>query len=138
LMSRASGSVDLIGSIAMVPETNTKLLLCDKIYRLTVDHTLMRPSYVAHMLRTHSVREHIKLRISGAEGMANNLPITVVKDCLVPTAPLSKQDKVVDRLEKRQGIIGRLREAGDAQISLLTERKQALITAAVSGQFDVT
>lgn len=74
LMSRASGSLDLIGSVAVVPaDVRRRLLLCDKIYRLFPDSG-WTSEFLAPMMRTHSNRELIRLGVSGAEGMANNLP----------------------------------------------------------------
>ncbi|MEU8110860.1 hypothetical protein [Micromonospora sp. NPDC048947] len=138
LMSRASGSVDLIGSVAVVPDHVRKLLLCDKIYRLRVDPRLSSAHFLAFMLRSHTNRERIKLGISGAEGMANNLPTAVVKSCIVPAAPLDVQERSAVELQRDISAIEELQHLIAAQVSLLMERRQALITAAVTGQFDMT
>ena len=101
LMSRASGSVDLIGSIAVLPDDlPSQLLLCDKVYRLRMDRTRMTPHFVAYMLRTLEVREQIKLGISGAEGMANNLPTATVTNLPLPDVPLVEQGNVVSDLNE--------------------------------------
>jgi type I restriction enzyme S subunit len=138
LMSRASGSRDLIGSVGVVRQIESNLLLCDKIYRLRVDQSQMRVNFVAEMLRTVAVREHIKLGISGADGMANNLPTAVVKDCLLPKAPLYIQDSVVQELNVARDSVNATRAAINRQATLLAERRQALITAAVTGQISVS
>ncbi|MFD0162567.1 restriction endonuclease subunit S [Streptomyces decoyicus] len=138
LMSRASGSTELIGSAGIVPELDRQLLLCDKVYRLNVDKTRGRAEFIAHMLRTHPVREHLKLGISGAAGMANNLPTPVVKDCLIPDAPLAEQDSAIAQLTHTGELVDRTRTALACQLALLSKRRQALITAAVTGQFDVS
>ncbi|WP_406365985.1 restriction endonuclease subunit S [Streptomyces sp. NBC_01546] len=138
LMSRASGSPELIGSIGIVEELDHQLLLCDKVYRLRVDRTRALAPFIARALRCHSVREHIKLGISGAEGMANNLPTAVVMGCLIPDAPLAAQKDVVAEREQEEGTVKRMRASIGRASSLLAERRQALITAAVTGQLDVT
>lgn len=138
LMSRASGSPDLIGSVGIVRELPRKLLLCDKVYRLTLDERYVTTGLVAYSLRHYRNREHIKMGISGAEGMANNLPISVVRDCLIPKMPVDLQRKLVGELDRKFGELTRLRGLIENSISLLTERRQALITAAVTGQFDVS
>lgn len=138
LMSRASGSVDLIGSTGVVPELDRDLLLCDKVYRLRVDRSRARETFLAQMLRTRAVRDHIELGISGADGMANNLPTAVVKNCVIPDVPLTVQDALVDELESHQNVGRRARTALKRQLDLLVERKRALVTAAVTGQIDVT
>jgi type I restriction enzyme S subunit len=138
LMSRASGSPDLVGSVAVVPSGVRNLLLCDKVYRIRVDGHRMRPWFFALMLRAHGNREHIKLGISGAEGMANNLPTAVVKDCLVPDAATDVQDATVSLLDRELMLVEELERHAGRQLVLLAERRQALITAAVTGEFDVT
>ncbi|WGP13716.1 hypothetical protein [Streptomyces sp. SH5] len=137
-MSRASGSRDLIGSIGIVRGLERKLLLSDKIYRLTLDKMLGAPAFVSHMLRSHAVREHIKMGVSGGEGMANNLPTAVVKDCLLPKVNVTAQATIVKQLDQGVAAEKRSHHALQRSIRLLAERRQALITAAVTGQFDVS
>ncbi|HEY8984939.1 MAG TPA: restriction endonuclease subunit S [Streptomyces sp.] len=138
LMSRASGSMDLIGSVGIVPEISQDLLLCDKVYRLRIDPRRGHIPFVAHVLRSHGVREHIRLGISGGEGMANNLPSGVVKDCVIPAAPLDIQESFAKELDEARGRLAEGRVLLRREIGLLAERRRALITAAVTGQVDVT
>lgn len=139
LMSRASGSVDLIGSIAVLPDDlPSQLLLCDKVYRLHIDRTRMTPQFVAFMLRTFEVREKIKLGISGAEGMANNLPTITITNLPLPNVPLEKQDRVVHDLGDAWLELRATTTLLKQQLAVVNERRQAAITAAVAGQIDVT
>lgn len=139
LMSRASGSVDLIGSIAALPnDLPPRLLLCDKVYRLRMDRTRMTPYFVAYMLRTLEVREQIKLGISGAEGMANNLPTATVTNLPLPDVPLLEQGNVVNDLNDAWQAVHNTTQVLKQQLAVLGERRQALITAAVTGKIDIT
>lgn len=139
LMSRASGSVDLIGSIGVLPDDlPSQLLLCDKVYRLRMDRTRMTPHFVALMLGTHQVRQKIKLGISGADGMANNLPTATVTDLPLPNVPLSEQAGIVNDLKDQRNTAQDAKRIFTDQLILLADRRQALITAAVTGQIDVT
>lgn len=138
LMSRASGSLDLIGSVAVVPHgTRSRLLLCDKLYRIAPQRD-WSPLFLAGMLRSRSNRERIRLGVSGAEGMANNLPSGLIRDLRVPVAGPIEQAVAVRRIEE-----GRARESQSvrdlwAAIASLREYKESLITAAVTGELDVT
>ncbi|HET9893917.1 MAG TPA: restriction endonuclease subunit S [Streptosporangiaceae bacterium] len=139
LMSRASGSTELIGSIAVLPDNlSWQLLLCDKVYRLYLDRTRMIPNFVAFILRSQQAREQIRLGISGAEGMANNLPTATVTNLLVPNVPLIEQGHIVADLENSSHTTSETIRLLKKQLVLLAERRQALITAAVTGQIDVT
>ncbi|GAA1825420.1 restriction endonuclease subunit S [Microlunatus capsulatus] len=137
LMSRASGSLDLIGSVAVVPGgTRSRLLLCDKIYRIAPAEG-WDARYLAHIMRTRRSREGIRLGVSGAEGMANNLPSGVVRDLRIPLVPSVRQPEIIDRAEaihKREAVV----TAGlTRSIRLLIEYRSSLITAAVTGATDM-
>lgn len=139
LISRASGSLELIGSAGVVPDgPMPRLLLCDKIYRLRMDRTRMRPEFVALMLGTHEVRQQIMLGTSGADGMANNLPTATVVNLLLPNVPLKMQASVIEDLYRRRDFAHQAKRLLTDQLDVLGRRRQALITAAVCGQIDVT
>ncbi|MFF7895186.1 restriction endonuclease subunit S [Streptomyces sp. NPDC007907] len=56
----------------------------------------------------------------------------------VPTAPRNVQTTIADRVVQHQKTLHRIKASIDRQVDLLAERRQALITAAVTGQFDVS
>lgn len=93
----------------------------------------MTPYFVAHVLRTLKVREQIKLGISGAEGMANNLPTATVTNLPLPDVPLPEQGNVVSDLNDSWQTVHNATQALKQQLAILSERRQALITAAVTG-----
>ena len=90
LMSRASGSKELIGSVAYVEKTRERLMFSDKLFRL---HCIegAEPRYIATVLGSHPLRRQIELSIGGAEGLANNLAQASIKKFLLITymAPLA-------------------------------------------------
>ncbi len=47
------------------------------------------------------------------------------------------QTEIADRLDQAQARVDQLTKALDRQVNLLQEHRQALITAAVTGQLDV-
>src|SRR5690606_40796609 len=57
---------------------------------------------------------------------------------LVPLTDLDEQRKFVSAMRESRHSTNRLRAAITKQLALLAERRQALITAAVTGQFDVS
>lgn len=56
----------------------------------------------------------------------------------IPLPPLDEQRKIVKRIREHNAKIDRLADVVKHQSSLLAERRQALITAAVTGQIDVS
>lgn len=67
-----------------------------------------------------------------------NLKSEEIKAWPIPNAPLSEQVSVVEKLEESRAFTERMRILAERQVDLLEERKRALITAAVTGQIDVT
>ncbi|MFE5770942.1 restriction endonuclease subunit S [Streptomyces sp. NPDC056485] len=56
----------------------------------------------------------------------------------IPLPSLKEQGEIVDTIRRQNSRIDNLIDKVRRQIELLTERRQALITAAVTGQFDVS
>lgn len=136
LMSRASGSPELIGSVALVANTQDKLMLSDKIFRIQCA-VKMNPAFFVNMLNSSALRSQIMHAISGAEGLANNLPQAHIKKFWVTCPPLSEQQTIVSILDQNIARIDALITATQRSMELLKERRAALITAAVTGQIDL-
>lgn len=82
--------------------------------------------------------ELVKLGVSGAGGLANNLPTTVVKDLPIPIPPLDVQRQAGAAVGNWSTQRAKAAEVLLRQLGVLAERRQALIAAAVTGQIDVT
>lgn len=54
-----------------------------------------------------------------------------------PWPPRAEQDEIVKALDRLRGEFERMKTAMEGQVELLLERRQALITAAVTGQLDI-
>ncbi|MDN5763096.1 MAG: hypothetical protein L0H41_12365 [Microlunatus sp.] len=92
---------------------------------------------MAAALESHEVRGQIKSSIRTDAGQTLKLRSEDVLNLLVPTASLEDQIAVVDRLRREGDYADALHARLDHQIALLQERRQALITAAVTGQLDI-
>ena len=136
LTSRASGSPKLVGSTAYITAIRPKLMLSDKIFRIHLEPNMDREFYVA-LFNSRVMRSQIQRAISGAVGLANNLPQSALKGffCVVP--PLDKQEAIVAFLTTELAKLDTLTAEAQRAIDLLQERRTALISAAVTGQIDV-
>ncbi|MEV0646963.1 restriction endonuclease subunit S [Phytomonospora sp. NPDC050363] len=56
----------------------------------------------------------------------------------IPLPPIAEQARIVEAIRAANQRVDRLVDAVRRQLTLLTERRQSLITAAVTGQFDVS
>ncbi len=136
LMSRASGSPELVGSTAYITATRPKLMLSDKIFRIHPESTIERKFFVA-VFNSRVMRAQIESAISGAEGLANNLPQSAMKNFLCVIPPISEQNEIVTFLAAETAECDALTIEAQKAITLLHERRSALISAAVTGQIDV-
>lgn len=136
LMSRASGSPALVGSVAYVSETPPRLMLSDKIFRLHLRHDV-HPRFFVTVFGARYVRHQIEQAISGAEGLANNLPQSSLKGFTIVIPPPTEQLTLVTAVESEMTKLNVLGSEAERAIALLRERRSALIAAAVTGQIDV-
>ena len=136
LVSRASGSPELVGSTAFVHSVRPRLLLSDKTFRMHFE-TMLSPRYFVAAFNSNLMRSQIEQSISGADGLANNLPQATLKRFSVAIPPLSEQDQIVAALDTETAKIDALTAEAERAIELLQERRTALISAAVTGKIDV-
>ena len=136
LMSRASGSPELVGSTAFIETVRPRLMLSDKIFRIHTTAGMDSKIFVA-IFNSLVMRSQIERAISGAEGLANNLPQSAMKSffCVVP--PSDEQVEIVKFLAYETAKFDALTSEAQRAIDLLQERRTALISAAVTGQIDV-
>jgi type I restriction enzyme S subunit len=138
LMSRASGSIDLIGSVARVEEQPTsRLLLSDKTFRLKLKTQLIDPDFFVTVMGSLIVRRQIHQMISGAEGLANNIAQSDIKELVLPFPDLDEQQRIMHSLHQEIKSINSLSNISIETLALLQERRSALISAAVTGKIDV-
>lgn len=136
LMSRASGSPELVGSTALVGNTRPRLMLSDKIFRIHLE-TGQNSGFFVWAMNAKYMREQIEQALSGGNGLANNLPQSVLLSfrCVVP--PENEQVAVSENLNQEVIKLDHLLGEAASSIELLTERRAALISAAVTGKIDV-
>ncbi len=136
LMSRASGSPELVGSAALVGETRGKLMLSDKIFRVHLTPRMMG-SFFVWAMNGKALRGQIECALSGGNGLANNLPQSAMLAFLVAVPPVEEQQAISTAIESSVRRCDELVAEADRTVSLLIERRAALITAAATGKIDV-
>ncbi len=137
LMSRASGSEELVGSAACVQSCRPRLLLSDKIFRLHPDSLRVRPRFLAMALNSRPVRAQIESALSGGSGLANNIPQSTVKDLILAIPQLQEQATLLVHLDGETAKIDTLVAKIHEGIDCLKEFRTALISTAVTGKIDV-
>lgn len=106
------------------------------IFAVRPDSRLL-PEYLALVTRTRYARAYFEMTASKSTGIAHTSS-TKITGFRVPMLAVSEQRRVVRLANDSLARIGELRVQVNRQLSLLAQRRQALITAAVTGQLDVT
>ncbi|MDQ0810000.1 type I restriction enzyme S subunit [Streptomyces sp. B3I7] len=137
LMTRGSGSSDLVGVAALASTEGRQLLLSDLLYRVRLRDD-WSPAFVTSMLGSAPVRGLISLLLRGQSGQTIKLRAEDVKSIGVPATPTDLQPRIADELTDIRDNIYTTRHAVNHSLILLAERRRALIAAAVTGRFDVS
>ena len=136
LVSRASGSPRFVGSVGRISSLRHKLILSDKTFRPIFGRGI-EPDFMVLAMNCRYYRQQVEQAISGAEGLANNLPLSSLKSFRFAIPSPDEQRRIVDYL---RGSTEQLRAAiamAEREMALLNELSATLITNAVSGKVDV-
>lgn len=94
-------------------------------------------AYFAHILRLMAHRNYIYVICPSVRERAPRFRFEAFKDVLLPVPPSDEQHAIVAFVTAESEKINGLRSEAEAAISLLQERRLALISAAVTGKIDV-
>jgi type I restriction enzyme S subunit len=98
LMSRANGSLHLVGAACRVDEQVANLLLSDKTLRLRVDPAALDRDFALHVLLSRPLRVQIERDATGSSGQ-KNISQAQIKSLVVPAPPLDEQRTIAATLE---------------------------------------
>lgn len=128
LITRASGVANLVGVSAYVENTQSMLLLCDKLFRAVFrPKSPIEPRFLAIVLRLHSVRAQIVREFSTESGMMKNVSKPVLLSLTFPLPPLDEQRALIKALDAGRADAARLRaEAITARAKAWSEFELAI------------
>jgi type I restriction enzyme S subunit len=134
-MSRAN-TRELLGSVAIVPAgTRARLILCDKLYRLRLQRRV-EPRFLVWALGSVGLRRQMEAEATGASQSMQNIGQDTVKRLRVPFPTLGGQRAIANFLDAKTVAIDDLIAKKQLLIELIQEKRQALITQAVTKGLD--
>lgn len=102
------------------------------LVRPKTDQVLGR--YLAYALFGTQGQEQLRVAMYG---LKQGLNLENVCEVLLPMPPTGDQSRIVEYLDHHSDLVSNLQHQAEAAISLLQERRAALISAAVTGKIDV-
>ena len=94
------------------------------------------PRFIHYLFRSDCICDYFKAFSTGVVDSRLRLYPQVLARMWSPLPPPSEQDRIVRYLDEKTAAIDELVRAKERQIELLRERKQALVSAAVTGGLD--
>ncbi|NTE33333.1 restriction endonuclease subunit S [Agrobacterium tumefaciens] len=137
LMSRAN-TRELVGSVAVVKDAPRRLMLCDKLYRLHFNKQKIMAQYAVIALRSNNARRHYEERSNGASASMQNIGQETVKTLRISLPDVPRQLEIANEFNEAAERAAAAKAVVQKSVGRLTEFRASLITAAVTGQIDVT
>lgn len=131
------GDLDKLGRGTVWNSEIEPCLHQNHVFAVRPDPDKLVPEYLAVLTRASMARRYFESTGNRTTNLASTSS-SKIRDFRVPLARLETQRIIVKDVAERLQAISRLQHAVDRQIALLAERREALITAAVTGRIDVT
>ena len=137
LVVKSSGSVSNVisGKAGVVLQDTPFFVFSNFLLRVKPNPKQAHPHYLFLLLNSHLTKERVNRMVAGTT--YPNLRVSEYVSSGIPLPPLSEQGAIYTALKADLARIDRVREMSSKSITLLRERRSALITAAVTGQIDV-
>jgi len=137
ILASRGNTLELVGMAAFLSAVRGRLLLSDLLYRFRAKSTEANGEYLACALRSPFARYQIERDAVGTSASMKKVGQSVLRELLMPLPPLEEQDAIMVAVNETGSGIERLAREAERAITLLQERRSALISAAVTGQIDV-
>jgi len=132
LVARSGATV---GKSIMYRELLGSACFAGYLIRLRFDSSKTLPALIELWMRTSHYWDQIAE--AALQATIQNVSAEKYKELSVPVIPLAEQHQVIERLTRLRSRVRQTQTLLERQIVLLTEHRQALITAAVTGQLEV-
>ncbi len=128
-----SNTPSLVGDACFVEIVRPRMMLCDLIYRLTLNTEFIDGRFLSYFLTLPIGRIQIESDARGTSASMVKISQKHIKDWWVPVPPKQEQRQIITQLRSKIAKIDNIRAVTERTIALLKERRAALITAAVTG-----
>ncbi len=131
-----SNTEKLVGEVCVVECARDKLMLCDLVYRLTLDSPRANKRFYNYYFCSRPGRYEIVRDARGTSNTMVKISQERIKEWTVPLPSIFEQNTIVGFLDRETVRIDVLIAKKERQIALLREKRTALISRAVTKGLD--
>ena len=125
---------NLLGRACVAPDLGGPAMVKADCFRFRLDQNKVNPSFISNQLSATAAHE-CGLRATGATRSRLNLGLATARVIAIPS--VEEQGEIMEYLSQSKARLNLLVEKSQESITLLKERRTALITAAITGQIDL-
>jgi len=125
-----------VGEVAIYRPDDPVIAIGQRMVLISADTSLVRPDYLLWALLSDRTKKFTCLATQGS--LHPHLNMGDIGSIPIRWVPLDEQETILNRIEDDVEEIETLRSTRRRMLALLAERRQALITVAVTGEIDVT
>lgn len=133
LVTRA-GPRNRVGITCLVKKTRSKLILCDKAYRIQCDQTRISPDFLELVLNAPHMLQKIDELKTGISDSGLNLTQDRFFSLEIPLPSLQKQLSIVEAVSTQFKLIQAQEKAIERSLQQSTAQRNNILQAAFSGQ----
>lgn len=129
---------ELVGASALVEDENPNIFLPDRLWQTVFESDdNQNPQFLSYFMMIKGFRSRISIAAEGASSSMQNIAKEDYLSINIVLPLIDEQHEIVDYLNMRIGTLKELENLANNTVSLLQERRTALISAAVTGKIDV-
>ena len=137
LLLTRSNTRELVGDVCIAQGARPKTVICDLIYRLIPDTTLLNPKFLMFQLLSNLGRMQIERDARGSSGTMPKIAQRHIRSWRVLVPPLKEQQAAIEAIECATKIVDDAVKRIHAEVSLIDEYRNRLIADVVTGKLDV-
>jgi type I restriction enzyme, S subunit len=132
IMTRANGVAELVGKCVQVSNTQEKLMLSDKLLRLSPDSRIIVNDYLGLLMCSDTIKNQIDKSMNGSSGQ-RNISQADIRRFICPIPCKDEQESISYKLFQHQDLIQRERTF----LEKLIQQKSGLMHDLLTGKVQV-
>jgi type I restriction enzyme, S subunit len=133
LITRAGPRIR-VGVCCMIRTTRTRLINCDKVYRIKVNNQLITPEYFELVLNTPFYQREIEKMKSGISDSGLNLTQSKFLKIEIPIPSFEEQKRIVDEIESKLTVCDKIEETITNSLLQAESLRQSILKKAFEGK----